>query len=138
MGIRLSKSKNSEQELAYHMRKRNCKVSRQVYKIIEEAYQAGYLQEFEFHTTIGWYHGLKFRHFKEKDDIFIAGIDRLNDYVCGLIQERYDAKLKAGESFASAQDPLPIREVTVEASEVRDMSTYFKMLEASPYLQIRK
>lgn len=143
MGCHSSRPAQTEKELVHHLRKRNCKISKQIYKIIEKAYQAGYLQEFEFHATIGWYLGLKFRHFKEKDDIFIAGIDRLNDFVCGLIQERHEALLhKVTEPPAEGSTATAAKKVTARATEVGreldEMATYFKMLEASPYLQVSK
>lgn len=150
MGIRLTREPPSSAELAYHLKKRNCKVSKRIYKIIEKAYLEGYLQEFEFNTTIGWYHGLKSRHIKEKDDIFIAGIDRLNDFICELIQDRYEARIK--EAQKKQEDEIQVlrpiivpppspkkakKEEKVDAS-MKDLTTFTRILEASPYLQLAK
>lgn len=131
MGIQISRKAVTEQELAYQMRKHNCKISKRLYKIIELGYQNDYLSELEFQATIGWYHGLKNRQLKQSDEVFLIALDRISDLVCGLIQERHAERLRetqeAGQALPlSLAPPAP----PPPPPEKLDMSPYLRILEA--------
>jgi len=122
MGHHFSKEPQDEDKLAQLMRRQNCKISKRIYKIIEEAFIKGCLSEFEFHSTIGWFHGMKFRHLKEKDEVFLIAIDKINDTICALIEERHNEKLQAREY-------MPLMDKTHRLT--KDMAVYRQMLETS-------
>jgi len=131
MGVSISKTPRSEKELAYHIRKQNCKLTKRIYNIIEEAYKSNYLQEFEYHATIGWYHGLKYRHAGAEEEIFIAALDKINDFVCQLIQERYAEQIKdkTGEHLPL----MPVGETDIRELSDNEAKRFRRILESSPY-----
>jgi hypothetical protein len=124
MGFNISKQQKTEKELAFHIRKQNCKISKRIYKILEKAYQSNYLTEFEFHSTIGWYHGLKFRNLTREEEIFITALDKINELVCNLIQEKYAVQLQDKDE----QHPLLIPMVPLEDGINDRMADAFKRM----------
>jgi len=136
MGLAISKQEKTEDELAYLIRKQNCKVNRKIYSIIEKSYRRGLLTELEFQATIGWYHGLKFRHLTAEEEIFIAGLDKIYELVCNLIQEKYADKLraKAAEKDKAAV-ALPSAQQEPLDGQMSDKmaETFGKILNVNPY-----
>jgi len=124
MGFNISKQQKTEKELAFHIRKQNCKISKRIYKILEKAYQSNYLTEFEFHSTIGWYHGLKFRNLTKEEEIFITALDKINELVCNLIQEKYAEQLQDKD----CQQPLLLPVLPPEDGISDRMADAFKRM----------
>jgi len=135
MGLVISRKPRSEQKLAYQMRKQNCKLTKRIYKIIEEAYKDNYLNEYEFHATIGWYYGLKFRHSDSENELFVIALDKINDLVCTMIQERYSEQI--GRSLAT-QPLMPPGRSNFKDLTDKESDRLRKLLEDSPYLKLSK
>jgi len=155
MGSAIRRQK-PEAELQYRLRKQNCRMIKSLYKILEAGYKDGYLSEVEFCMTLSWYHGLKHRMNSQNDQVFIQGLDRINEFICGLIEERYNEELKNKPNFVNAEiaelcDPEYFqvnpetdkvekkitREAARKANEKHDkkLNTYRQILENSPYIQ---
>ena len=152
-----SRKQKPEAELQYRLRKQNCRMIRSLYKILEAGYKAGYLSEVEFCMTLSWYHGLKYRMTSQKDQVFIQALDKLNEFVCGLIEERYNEELRNKPDFMDATtaklcDPEYFqvnpetdkveKKVTGKAARKatekidKKLETYRQILENSPYIQL--
>lgn len=92
----------------------------------------------------------------QNDQVFIQGLDRINEFICGLIEERYNEELKNKPNFVNAEiaelcDPEYFqvnpetdkvekkitREAARKANEKHDkkLNTYRQILENSPYIQ---
>lgn len=148
MGAIFSKRQLSDEDLAIHIRKQNSKILRRIHKIIHSAYIRGYLKDFEFYTTVGYYQGMKTRHLIGEDEIFIAGMDHLNDMVCGLIQERYSKEKEQHELMECLTDPdspkvkekKPKNRKNQPSTSQQDKNAEacLKMLQASPYYNLGK
>jgi len=131
MGLTISREPRSDQELAYQLRKQNCKITQRIYKIIEESYKRNYLNEFEFHATIGWYHGLKFRHQETEDEAFITALDKINDLLCTTIQERYAEQIK--DKVGEHQPLMPPGLTSIRELSDNQARRFKRILENSPY-----
>lgn len=131
MGGVLAKQ-DTEKRLAYNIRRQNCKITKRLYKIIEDAYVNNYLSDYEYHATIGWYYGMKFRHASHEEEVFIDALDKINDLVCQTIRERYADATKdtppTAQLLPFAPGPPTIRNLTD-----LDVSRFKKILDGSPY-----
>jgi hypothetical protein len=131
MGVAASKKDDAEKRLAYNIRKQNCKITKRIYKIIEDAYKSDYLTEYEYHATIGWYYGMKFRHQGTEDEVFVAALDKINDFVCTTIQERY-AQYVQDHQMEELLPATPAR----PALNDKDLQRFRKIIKNSPYDRI--
>ena len=130
MGLTISKSRSSEERLAQNIRKQNCKITEKLYAIIRDAYINNWLSEYEFHATIGWYYGLKHRYEDTEEEAFAAGLDKINDLVCSMINERYNDVIK--DSPEDGQSLLP-RHLAAKNLTNKDIARYKKLLANSSY-----
>ena len=153
MGLGVSKQK-SDSEIQYRLRKQNCRMIRSLYKILEAGYKGGYLTELEFCMTLSWYHGLKHRTVGLEEQVFIQALDRINEFICGLIEERYNAELKNRPQFVDGEtaeilDPeyfeinpetdkvvkkVPAKTASKATKKIdKKLGAYLQILESSPY-----
>lgn len=128
MGLTISKSQSTEERLARNIRKQNCKITKKLYTIIKDAYINNWLSEYEFHSTIGWYYGMKFRYADREEEAFAVGLDKINDLVCSMINERYNDHIKDGLEDGQGLLPRHSKELTA-----KDIARYRKLLANSPY-----
>lgn len=136
MGLTISKSESTEQlekrekRLAYNLRKQNVRVTKKLYKIIADAYRNNWLSEFEFQSTIGFYNGMKFRYADTEEEAFAAALDKINDLVCSMLNERYNEVLKGSSGREATL--LPNHLATRELSD-KDVARFKKIIANSPY-----
>src|SRR5574343_1876244 len=130
MGLTISKSQSSEERLAQNIRKQNCKITKKLYAIIEDAYINNWLSEYEFHATIGWYYGMKYRYADREEEAFAVGLDKINDLVCSMINERYNEVIK--DRPGDGQSLLP-RHLAAKDLTNKDIARFKKLLANSPY-----
>lgn len=90
----ISSRQKDDEELAYQFRKNNDKITRKILKLISKGYSNGYLREYEYVLTIGYFHGLKNRYDITKNSVFLDQIQELYDQLSLEIQKRQTDILK--------------------------------------------
>ena len=153
MGLNLTKQR-PEDEIQYRLRKQNCRMIRSLYKILEAGYKGGYITELEFCMTLSWYHGLKHRILGLEEQVFIQALDKINEFICSVIEERYNAELKNKPQFvdgktAEVLDPeyfqinpetnkvvkkVPAKVASKATKKIdKKLESYLQILDTSPY-----
>ena len=129
-----SHSSQTKDELAFLLRRQNVRAVKKIYKVIEAGYLAGHLQEVEYFTTIGWYHGLKHRFIQTKDPTFLTALETLNDCVCQMLQDR----IRIHENASAANDKSSPSAPSAPSAPANLPSTIDEQPQIAPYRFLSK